>query len=64
MVCSNSFRSDDDERNAVGLLHWEMRAAGLVMEMAAAATAAGRRRPGRRPRSLRRAVTAACARIR
>ena len=35
MVCSNSFRSDDDERNAVGLLHWEMRAAqGLVMEMA------------------------------
>jgi len=35
MVCSNSFRSDDDERNAVGLLHWEMRAAGgLVMAMA------------------------------
>jgi methylenetetrahydrofolate--tRNA-(uracil-5-)-methyltransferase len=35
MVCSNSFRSDDDERNAVGLLHWKMRAAkGLVMEMA------------------------------
>ncbi|MGR3434867.1 MAG: methylenetetrahydrofolate--tRNA-(uracil(54)-C(5))-methyltransferase (FADH(2)-oxidizing) TrmFO, partial [Shimia sp.] len=35
MVCSNSFRSDDDEQNAVGLLHWEMRAAGgLVMEMA------------------------------
>ncbi|WP_093360843.1 methylenetetrahydrofolate--tRNA-(uracil(54)-C(5))-methyltransferase (FADH(2)-oxidizing) TrmFO [Tropicimonas isoalkanivorans] len=28
MVCSNSFRSDDDENNAVGLLHWEMRAAG------------------------------------
>ena len=21
LVCSNSFRSDDDERNAVGLLH-------------------------------------------
>ncbi len=37
MVCSNSFRSDDDERNAVGLLHWEMRAAdGLIMEMAQA----------------------------
>ena len=36
MVCSNSFRSDDDENNAVGLLHWEMRAAGgLIMEMAA-----------------------------
>ena len=35
MVCSNSFRSDDDEQNAVGLLHWEMRAAGgLVMAMA------------------------------
>jgi methylenetetrahydrofolate--tRNA-(uracil-5-)-methyltransferase len=34
MVCSNSFRSDDDETNAVGLLHWEMRAAGgLIMEM-------------------------------
>ncbi|MEM0947682.1 MAG: methylenetetrahydrofolate--tRNA-(uracil(54)-C(5))-methyltransferase (FADH(2)-oxidizing) TrmFO [Pseudomonadota bacterium] len=28
MVCSNSFRSDDHEQNAVGLLHWEMRAAG------------------------------------
>ncbi|CAN0577588.1 unnamed protein product, partial [Ectocarpus sp. 12 AP-2014] len=35
MVCSNSFRSDDDEQNAVGLLHWEMRAAdSLMMEMA------------------------------
>ena len=35
MVCSNSFRSDDDENNAVGLLHWEMRAAGgLIMQMA------------------------------
>lgn len=35
MVCSNSFRSDDDEQNAVGLLHWEMRAAdGLIMRMA------------------------------
>ena len=28
LVCSNSFRSDDDESNAVGLLHWEMRQAG------------------------------------
>ena len=37
MVCSNSFRSDDDERNAVGLLHWEMdRAASLVMATARA----------------------------
>jgi methylenetetrahydrofolate--tRNA-(uracil-5-)-methyltransferase len=25
LVCSNSFRSDDHEYNAVGLLHWEMR---------------------------------------
>ncbi|WP_390914554.1 methylenetetrahydrofolate--tRNA-(uracil(54)-C(5))-methyltransferase (FADH(2)-oxidizing) TrmFO [Pseudosulfitobacter sp. SM2401] len=35
MVCSNSFRSDDDEQNAVGLLHWEMRqASGLIMQTA------------------------------
>ncbi|HGG06836.1 MAG TPA: methylenetetrahydrofolate--tRNA-(uracil(54)-C(5))-methyltransferase (FADH(2)-oxidizing) TrmFO [Aliiroseovarius sp.] len=35
MVCSNSFRSDDSEQNAVGLLHWEMRAAdSLIMRMA------------------------------
>ena len=35
MVCSNSFRSDDNEQNAVGLLHWEMRAAdGLIMATA------------------------------
>ena len=35
MVCSNSFRSDDDVMNAVGQLHWEMRAAGgLIMGMA------------------------------
>ena len=38
LVCSNSFRSDDDETNAVGLLHWEMRRLGSVM-MAAAAEA-------------------------
>lgn len=31
MVCSNSFRSDDSEQNAVGLLHWEMRAAGSII---------------------------------
>jgi len=36
LVCSNSFRSDDDTANAVGLLHWEMRQAGsIVMEMGA-----------------------------
>ncbi|NRB02968.1 MAG: methylenetetrahydrofolate--tRNA-(uracil(54)-C(5))-methyltransferase (FADH(2)-oxidizing) TrmFO [Rhodobacteraceae bacterium] len=35
MVCSNSFRSDDSEQNAVGLLHWEMRqAGGLIMSTA------------------------------
>lgn len=35
MVCSNSFRSDDAEHNAVGLLHQEMRALGsLVMRSA------------------------------
>ena len=35
MVCSNSFRSDDSEQNAVGLLHWEMREAnGLFMQTA------------------------------
>ncbi|MEM7422312.1 MAG: methylenetetrahydrofolate--tRNA-(uracil(54)-C(5))-methyltransferase (FADH(2)-oxidizing) TrmFO [Pseudomonadota bacterium] len=39
LVCSKSFRSDDDETNAVGLLHWEMRQLGSVM-MAAAAPAA------------------------
>ena len=38
LVCSNSFRSDDDERNAVGLLHHEMRLCGsLVMEAGASA---------------------------
>ena len=36
LVCSNSFRSDDDETNAVGLLHDEMRRCGsIMMEMAA-----------------------------
>jgi methylenetetrahydrofolate--tRNA-(uracil-5-)-methyltransferase len=35
LVCSNSFRSDDCEGNAVGLLHEEMRRAGsLVMQAA------------------------------
>src|SRR5690348_12155881 len=35
LVCSNSFRSDDWENNAVGLLHEEMRRAGsLIMRMA------------------------------
>ncbi|MEO6437158.1 MAG: methylenetetrahydrofolate--tRNA-(uracil(54)-C(5))-methyltransferase (FADH(2)-oxidizing) TrmFO, partial [Tepidisphaeraceae bacterium] len=35
MVCSNSFRSDDAEHNAVGLLHQEMRTLGsLIMRCA------------------------------
>jgi len=35
LVCSNSFRSDDAEANAVGLLHEEMRRAGsLIMRTA------------------------------
>ena len=34
LVCSNSFRSDDADRNAVGLLHAEMRGLGsLIMAM-------------------------------
>ncbi|WP_321390979.1 methylenetetrahydrofolate--tRNA-(uracil(54)-C(5))-methyltransferase (FADH(2)-oxidizing) TrmFO [Emcibacter sp.] len=37
LVCSNSFRSDDHENNAVGLLHEEMRRCNsLIMEAAAA----------------------------
>jgi methylenetetrahydrofolate--tRNA-(uracil-5-)-methyltransferase len=38
LVCSNSFRSDDDEKNAVGLLHYEMRQLDSLI-MAAAAKA-------------------------
>ena len=35
MVCSNSFRSDDAEHNAVGLLHQEMRALDSLIMRAA-----------------------------
>ena len=35
LVCSNSFRSDDAENNAVGLLHQEMRELGSLIMMAA-----------------------------
>src|SRR6476620_8082479 len=35
LVCSNSFRSDDRERNAVGLLHEEMRRCGSLILAAA-----------------------------
>ena len=35
LVCSNSFRSDDADRNAVGLLHQELRTLGsLIMQSA------------------------------
>src|SRR6266480_3154199 len=35
LVCSNSFRSDDTQRNAVGLLHAEMRQCGSLILRAA-----------------------------
>jgi methylenetetrahydrofolate--tRNA-(uracil-5-)-methyltransferase len=35
LVCSNSFRSDDAENNAVGLLHEELRRAGSLIMAAA-----------------------------
>jgi len=35
LVCSNSFRSDDHEHNAVGLLHEEMRRCGSLIMRAA-----------------------------
>jgi methylenetetrahydrofolate--tRNA-(uracil-5-)-methyltransferase len=35
MVCSNSFRSDDADKNAVGLLHQEMRGLGSLVMRAA-----------------------------
>jgi methylenetetrahydrofolate--tRNA-(uracil-5-)-methyltransferase len=38
MVCSNSFRSDDAENNAVGLLHQEMRRLGSLVMRCADAT--------------------------
>ena len=38
LVCSNSFRSDDAETNAVGLLHAEMRKLGSLVLRAADAT--------------------------
>ncbi len=35
LVCSNSFRADDSEANAVGLLHYEMRRLGSLVLRAA-----------------------------
>ena len=35
LVCSNSFRSNDDQSNAVGLLHWELnKAQSLIIKTA------------------------------
>lgn len=45
LVCSNSFRSDDWEYNAVGLLHEEMRRLGGLIIATGIVT---RCRPGRR----------------
>src|SRR6201986_2695052 len=36
LVCSNSFRSDDAQNNAVGVIHEEMRRAGSLVMRAAA----------------------------
>ena len=53
LVCSNSFRSDDCENNAVGLLHEEMRRLdSLMMRAADCQPGAGRRRARGRPRRL------------
>ena len=53
LVCSNSFRSDDRENNAVGLLHEEMRRLGsLVMRCGRRPSGARRRRARGRPRRL------------
>ena len=50
LVCSNSFRSDDQEHNAVGLLHEEMRRLGsLIMRAADANQVPAGRRAGGRP---------------
>ncbi|MEY2882544.1 MAG: hypothetical protein RL490_268, partial [Pseudomonadota bacterium] len=38
LVCSNSFRSDDPDNNAVGLIHQEMRALGSLIMQAADAS--------------------------
>lgn len=56
LVCSNSFRSDDADRNAVGLLHQEMRTLDSLIMAAAdkAKVPAGRPQFGRRPPVQRR----------
>src|ERR1700712_5204315 len=50
LVCSNSFRSDDSDKNAVGLLHHEMRQCGSLIMAGPAKTPVPPRPPpgGRR----------------
>ena len=53
LVCSNSFRSDDSQSNAVGLLHEEMRPSRLADHGGRRCQSlAGGGRAGRRPRRL------------
>jgi methylenetetrahydrofolate--tRNA-(uracil-5-)-methyltransferase len=57
LVCSNSFRSDDAETNAVGVIHREMRALDSLVMRCADAHQVGRWRStatASRPRSKRR----------
>ena len=50
LVCSNSFRSDDADSNAVGLIHQEMRTLGsLILREAGYPQGARRLRARRRP---------------
>jgi len=61
LVCSNSFRSDDWENNAVGLLHEEMRRAGSLILRAADASRLPAGWPPRMPNSWRgRSRASAC----
>ena len=53
LVCSNSFRSDDWEHNAVGLLHAEMRRMGSLIMRCADANHASGNNPGREFRQWR-----------
>ena len=57
LVCSNSFRSDDADHNAVGLLHEEMRRAGSLI------LAAADRHKGPGGGALARAVVALVIRV-
>ena len=43
LVCSNSFRSDDADHNAVGLLHEEMRRCGSLVMACGDRTRSGKR---------------------